>query len=458
MDFFRGLEASAAERDSLLCVGLDPRPAHRPGGAGGSAAARGLVDAAKRVIEATRPFAACFKPNIAFYEALGAEGWAALEETLRIIGDDTPVILDAKRGDIGDTAAAYARAAFERLGVGAITVSPYLGREALEPFFEYPGRGLFVLCRTSNPGSDEIQGLSAGETGGPLYVEIARRAAAWSPRVALVAGATDPRALRLVREAAPSSWILCPGVGAQGGSLEQAVQAGLRSDGLGLLVNASRSIGEHADPAARAREIRDAINAVRSRRQAGGAGRGGQDPRKALFEEIVREGCLRFGQFRLKSGEISPVYLDLRRLVSSPGLLSRVASAYAELAARADYRRIAAIPLAALPIGTALSLRLGRPLVYPRLEAKDHGTGSRVEGAFEKGDKVLLVDDVITSAASKLEAVAILREAGLEVTDLAVLVDREAGGRAELEKRGIRVHACATLSEVLALTGQGGEA
>jgi uridine monophosphate synthetase len=448
-DFFRQLETAAAERDSLLCVGLDPR--------GRDAA--DLVAANRRVIEATLPYAACYKPNIAFYETLGAAGWQALEETLRMIPEDTPVILDAKRGDIGDTAEAYAAAIFDRLGVGAVTVSPYLGREALEPFLKRRGRGLFVLCRTSNAGSDEIQGLEAGAPGSPerapLYVEVARRAAAWSPQVALVAGATDPAALAAVREAAPASWILCPGVGAQGGSLEAAVAAGLRADGLGLLVNASRAISDAADPAARAREVRDAINAARAAARAAGpapapaaAGR-----KKRLFDEIIAEGCLRFGQFKLKSGKISPVYLDLRRVVSSPVLLAHVGAAYAEMAAGIEYDRIAAIPLAALPIGTALALQAGRPMVYPRLDAKGHGTGARVEGAFSAGERVLLVDDVITSAASKLEAVAVLEAAGLVVNDLVVLVDREAGGSVQLASRGIRVHAYATLTELLAASG-----
>jgi len=132
-----------------------------------------------------------------------------------------------------------------------------------------------------------------------------------------------------------------------------------------------------------------------------------------------------------------------------------VAAAYAELAAGIAYDRIAAIPLAALPIGTALALNVRKPLIYPRLEAKDHGTGSRIEGAFAAGERVLLVDDVITSAASKLEAVAVLEAEGLEVRDLVVLVDRQAGGSEELARRGVRVHAYATLAELLAIAGAG---
>jgi uridine monophosphate synthetase len=239
------------------------------------------------------------------------------------------------------------------------------------------------------------------------------------------------------------------------------VRAGLRQDGLGLLVNASRAVADAADPGGKARELRDAINAARegarleAREPARDAAAAGK---RRLFERIVAEGCLRFGQFRLKSGEISPVYLDLRRLVSAPRLLASVAAAYAGLAEGIAYDRIAAIPLAALPIGTALSLRVGRPMLYPRLDAKDHGTGSRIEGAFEPGEKVLLVDDVITSAASKLEAVAVLEGAGLRVSDLVVLVDREAGGREELARRGIRVHAYATLQELLAIAGDARQA
>ncbi|HOX16909.1 MAG TPA: orotidine-5'-phosphate decarboxylase, partial [Spirochaetales bacterium] len=145
MDFFGELESRAKACGSLVCVGLDPRAAPGPG------AARRIVEANRRVIEATAPFAACFKPNIAFYEVLGLEGLAALAETIALVPAGIPVLLDAKRGDIDSTAAAYAEAAFGRLGAGAVTLAPYMGRDSVDPFLAWEGRAAFVLARTSNP-------------------------------------------------------------------------------------------------------------------------------------------------------------------------------------------------------------------------------------------------------------------------------------------------------------------
>ena len=173
--------------------------------------------------------------------------------------------------------------------------------------------------------------------------------------------------------------------------------------------------------------------------------------RVALLEEIIEAGCLKFGSFRLKSGEISPHYLDLRQIISSPTLLANVAEAYEQLLRPLVFDRIAAIPVAAVPLAASASLHLGKPFIYPRLTAKPHGTGNSIEGYFEKGERVVLLDDVISSARSKLEAVEILEAAGLEVTDLVVLVDRESGGREEIEGRGIHLHTFAGISELLQL-------
>jgi len=458
--FFQDLERSCREKNSLLCVGLDPRlepaEAEEPG--------RAILERNRRVIEQTLPFTACYKPNIAFYEAFGPEGLEALERTLRLIPKDTPVIVDAKRGDIGATAEAYAQALFGRLGAGCATVSPYLGRESAAPFLAWPGKALFVLCRTSNPGSDLLQRLRVsglepcGGQPAPLYLQIAREAASWGEGIGLVLGANDLEALESVRRALPEIWLLCPGIGPQGGCLERAVQAGRRRDHLGILPVVSRAVCQDPHPGEAARAYRDRINRERDKpfRSPAMDELNGQLAKIRLLESLIDHGCLQFGRFRLKSGQISPYYLDLRKVISSTSLLAQVAEAYLSLLEKISFDRIAAVPLAALPLATAVSLRLGVPFVYPRLVAKEHGTGNPIEGDFRPEDRMVLLDDVISTARSKLEAIEVLKQEGLKITDLVVLVDRESGGCEELERHGVRCHSYARLSELLELAASRG--
>ncbi|GAB4533225.1 MAG: orotidine-5'-phosphate decarboxylase [Anaerolineales bacterium] len=254
--FFSRLERRADECASLLCVGLDPHPQLLPHPT--AAAAREFC---LRLIEKTAPYAAAFKPNAAFFEAFGAPGWEALAAVIAAArATGASVILDAKRGDIASTARAYAQSAFEHLGAHAITLNPYLGYDAVEPFIGDPEKGAFLLCKTSNPGSADLQDLMVDD-GVLLYEHVARLAQGWNAagNIGLVVGATQPEALARVRTAAPGLWFLSPGVGAQGGDLETALRSGLRADGRGLLINVSRGIARAENPRQAAAALRDEI-------------------------------------------------------------------------------------------------------------------------------------------------------------------------------------------------------
>jgi uridine monophosphate synthetase len=437
MEFFKRLEGIVADKKTCLCIGLDPRVDPKDPGA----AAAALADN-RRIIEATAPYAAAFKPNLAFYEALGSAGMEALEKTVALVPDGIPVILDAKRCDIDATAEAYAAALFGRLGGDAVTLSPYMGRDAVDPFLKYEGRGVFLLARTSNKSAPQFQDLSVG--GEPLYARVARDCASWSESIGLVVAGNDIAGLRAVREAAPRAWFLAPGIGAQGGQADEAFAAGAREDGMGILIVAARSVAGAADPAAAARELRDSIEAVRgraSRRQAAQA-QGSSDPLKEeLIAALVRTGCFKLGEFTLKSGKKSPFYIDLRRIVSDPAALRLSAEAYERAARGHGCDRIAGIPAAGLPLATAASLRMGMPMVWPRMPVKEHGTGNRVEGEFREGERLLLLDDLITTGASKLEAAEILRGEGLVEEELVVLIERGRQGRRDMEAAGIGLRA-----------------
>jgi orotidine-5'-phosphate decarboxylase len=253
------LAARSAAVGSVLCLGLDPDPATLP--AGFSADLRGVEQFARLLAEAAAPYAAAIKPNLAFFEAYGSDGLAILERVRATLPADMPVVLDGKRGDIGSTVARQAVALFDRLGADAVTVNPYLGSEAVLPLLSRRDRFAYVLCRTTNPGAGELQGLSVAPDpeidapAEPLYLRVARRAQAWGPgaTVGLVAAATAPQELAAIRAVAPGLPFLVPGIGAQGGQLAPVLADGPATaapgadrPGGGLLVNVSRAIVDAA--------------------------------------------------------------------------------------------------------------------------------------------------------------------------------------------------------------------
>ena len=258
-------ERRAEAAGSLLCVGLDPEfdrlPAHFRG------KERPLLAFNRWIIEQTHPYVAAYKPNMAFYEARGAQGLKELEMTMEYLRSEHSEILticDAKRGDIGNSNRGYAASIFDVMGFDAVTLHPYLGKEALAPFLERHDKVCIVLCRTSNPGAGEFQNLKS--IGRPLWETVARRVSAeWNAagNCMLVVGATCPEEMRKIRAIAPEIPFLVPGVGAQGGDVAAVVSAGLNAQGKGLLINSSRGILFSDVPAAAARDLREEINAAR---------------------------------------------------------------------------------------------------------------------------------------------------------------------------------------------------
>ncbi len=301
-----------------------------------------------------------------------------------------------------------------------------------------------------------------GVRGEYLYEHIAQLAQAWNTgnNIGIVVGATQPEALKRIRSIAPELWFLVPGVGAQGGDLETALHAGLRTDGKGMLVNVSRTISRAENPKLAAAKLRDEMVHVLRERELMNKGTESHpvntipnqpipDSFSSLADGLLSAGCVKFGDFTLKSGLQSPIYIDLRRLVTYPQLLTQVAATYLPVLEKLEFDRLAGLPYAAIPIVTAISLQAGYPVIYPRKETKTYGTKAEIEGEYQAGETAVVVDDVTTTGGSKFEGIGKLTDAGLKVKDVVVLIDRQSGAKEALAKEGFGLHAVMTLNELL---------
>ena len=263
MNAIQHLQKAQAKSRSMICLGLDLDPKKMPQDY--AKTIKAMFDFVVRVIDATQDIVCAYKPNLAFFENLGPDGLSLLRQVVTRVPEGIPVILDAKRGDIGNTATYYAQALFDRFGAHWVTVNPYMGYDSMRPFLDRPGKGCFVLCLTSNPGHKDFQMLSV--EGRPLYQVVAEKVAYWNKddNLGLVVGATAPEQLKEVRGLAGDMPLLIPGVGAQGGSLEQAVSCGTDNFTRPAVINVSRSVlyaSRDNDFAQRAREELLKLNAV----------------------------------------------------------------------------------------------------------------------------------------------------------------------------------------------------
>ena len=263
MSALRNLLKIQQDNNSMICLGLDLDPKRMPQECVGSM--KGMFDFAHRIIDATSDLVCAYKPNLAFYESHGSEGMSLLKQVVQRIPDNIPVILDGKRGDIGNTASHYAQSLYENLGGEWVTLNPYMGYDSMRPFLEYKDKGVFVLCLTSNAGFKDFQQLSVD--GKPLYRVVAEKVDYWNKELncGLVVAATHPEQLKEIRDVAGDMPLLIPGVGAQGGSLEKAAQLGTDNFRKPALINVSRSVlyaSTETDYAQKARQELERLNGI----------------------------------------------------------------------------------------------------------------------------------------------------------------------------------------------------
>ncbi len=440
MTFLEMLRKKQRENNSMVCVGLDTSISKLPEGLAKNS--QGVYQFNKAVIDATADLVCAYKPNFAFYEA--DETLDALKKTVEYAHKKgVPIIVDAKRGDIGNTNEAYAKAIFETFGFDASTVNGYMGHDCIEPFAKYKDKGVIVVVRSSNPGARDIQDIK-DVNGKPVYMHMLEKVRdQWNTNgnLLMVAGATYPEELAEIRQAAPDMEFLVPGVGKQGGSVAEVVQNGMNSEGFGMIINSARGIiyassGKDFAQASRikTKQLRDEINKHKTAK---------------LVLDLFSKEAIKFGNFTLKSGLKSPIYIDLRPLVSYPDLMEQIAKEMTNLVKNIKFDIMAGVPYTALPITVHMSRILNKPMIYARRETKSYGTGRKIEGVYKKGDRCIIIDDMITDGGSKFENIEPMKKAGMKVKDVVVVLDREQGGGKNLAKKGYKLTSLLKLTDVL---------
>ncbi|MBV5257573.1 bifunctional orotidine-5'-phosphate decarboxylase/orotate phosphoribosyltransferase [Synechococcus moorigangaii CMS01] len=464
VSFTEKLTGAIAAQKTLLVAGLDPNPEMLP-----LAWQRGdLLENLKiwllGIIEQTQDLVCAYKPTLGFYQALGGPGLQLLETVLAHIPPEIPVILDAKHADL-NTSSLFAQASFESWCVDAVTLSAYPGQDHIAPFLRYADKGVFLQCRTSNPGARNIQDYPNPQK--PFYLHLIQEIKQWGTpeQLFLEIGSDRPEIFQQARRIAPERWILARSIWQRSENLEEIIHQGLNSDGSGLLIPIPNDDLSQADCRTPVTRLRGKIETIRRRYTPSNAHCDllqaptdfpAAHPEAELIVQLFDVGCLLFGEYVQASGATFSYYIDLRKIISNPQVFNQVLNAYGAIAQNLTFDRIAGIPYGSLPTATGLALKLNYPMIYPRKEVKAHGTRRVIEGHFEPGERILVVDDVLITGKSIVEGANKLESAGLTVGDMIVLIDHEGGVKAKIETHGYEIHAILTISEITETLFQAG--
>lgn len=465
-NFFDKLLAAVETNQSLLYLALDPDPETLPPqvsmtGEETQTFVTDLLSKLKSAIDQTADLICACKITLGFYQSLGIPGWALLQEILTIIPPHLPVILDAKHCDL-NTSTVFAKIVFQDWRVDAITLSPYAGFDQVAPFLLYAGKTVFVLCATANPSAAAVQEYPTPNN--PFYLQLVRLSQTWGTpeKLGLEVGVM-PDMLARIRKEAPERLILVEGDIAEENDLTeendlaQLLAAGLSTNGDGLLLPVPPSLLAGKEPRREIEKLRDSINKQRLRAIEGSPACElwlpdvcflQPEPHHDLILQLYDIGCVVFGDHVQASGAVFPYYIDLRKIISIPQIFHQIVSAYADILKSLKFDRIAGIPYGSLPTATGLALRMERPMIFPRKEVKTYGAGKLIEGHFQAGETIVVVDDILISGKSVMEGAAKLKSAGLNVEDIVVLIDHEQGVKDKMQANGYRAHSVLALSEI----------
>ena len=456
MNFTEKLNRAIATNNSLLIVGLDPNPEMMPESYHREDLLAGIEAWLLWVIDSTSDRVCAYKPTLGFYQALGIPGLQLLARILAAIPNSIPIILDAKHSDL-NTSTVFAKAIFEQWQVDAVTLTPYAGQDHAAPFLVYADRAVFVLAHTSNPQAETLQRYPNLEQ--PFYLQVVKEAQSWATpeQLYLEVGTTNVDILRKIRAIAPERTILLRSLWSKKNNLESLIATGLNTVGKGLLIPIPQDFLSSSNLSEQVANLNQKLNTYRRAKSDRTASCEiwtpnvcllTSHPYQSLILELFDIGCLLFGEYVQASGATFSYYIDLRKIISNPHIFNQVLDAYGDIVQQLEFDRIAGIPYGALPTATGLALNLQRPMIFPRKEVKAHGTRRLIEGNFNPGEKVVVIDDILISGKSVMEGADKLKSAGLKIDDIVVFIDHEGGVKQRLADNGYRAHSVLSISEI----------